>query len=273
MINPGKQIRRGYIELPPASGGVQLHYRRAGTAGAPLLVLLHQTPSSSEMYLQLMRALASRFDLLAVDTPGFGLSDALPGSFSIPAAAQAIHAGVKALHAGPCFWFGHHTGAALALQIAHDHPQQVARLAMSGPCLLDAQQRVRLPQLAAAIPSADDGSHLAALWSRMRAKDADAPAALIQREVLMAAAAGESYPQAYQAVVEVDTEAQLRALGCPTLVFAGSEDPLYGQLEAAAACLADGRKAEIPGARTFVCERNAAAVAKLLIEFFGDEHV
>ena len=272
-MSTGKQIRRGYIELPATSGGGQLHYRRAGTAGAPLLVLLHQTPSSSEMYLPLMRAMAAGFDLLAVDTPGFGLSDALPGHFSIAAAAGALHTAVQSLRPGPAFWFGHHTGAALALQIAHDHPQQVVRLALSGPCLLDAQLRTRLPQVAAAIPSADDGSHLAALWSRMRAKDADAPATLIQREVLVAAAAGESYPQAYQAVVEVDTEAQLRALSCPTLVFAGSEDPLYRQLDAAAACLADGRKAEIAGARTFVCERQTAAVAELLIAFFGDSHV
>ena len=132
-MSTGKQIRRGYIELPATSGGGQLHYRRAGTAGAPLLVLLHQTPSSSEMYLPLMRAMAAGFDLLAVDTPGFGLSDALPGHFSIAAAAGALHTAVQSLRPGPAFWFGHHTGAALALQIAHDHPQQVVRLAMSGP--------------------------------------------------------------------------------------------------------------------------------------------
>lgn len=259
------RIRRGYV----SAGRCQLHYRRVGEASAPLVVLLHQTPSTSEMYEPLMALLADRFDLIALDTPGFGQSDAIDGRFSIPAAASALSAAVRWLRPGPCFWFGHHTGAALALQVASAHPEQVARLAMSGPCLLDDALRERLPQLAAPIPARADGGHLQALWDRMAAKDADAPPAILQREALAGLAAGGCYPEAYQAVVEVDTEAQLRALACPTLVFAGTLDPLYRRLDAAHQLLKNGRKAEIPGARTFVCERQAAEVATLLTGFFG----
>lgn len=258
-------IKRGYV---PA-GRAQIHYRRAGQPTAPLLVLLHQTPSTSAMHEPLMRALADRFDLLALDTPGFGNSDAIDGEFSIANAGSALAAAVRWIRPGPAFWFGHHTGAALALQVACTHAEQVSRLAMCGPCLLDDKLRERLPQIAAPVPMADDGSHLRVLWERMVAKDAEASSEIRQRETLAGAAAGRCYPEAYRAVVNVDTAAQLRALSCPTLVFAGTLDPLYPQLDAAYRLLKRGTKAEIAGARTFVCERNVDDVARLLGEFFN----
>lgn len=261
-------IRRGYV---PA-GRAQIHFRRAGDAQLPLLVMLHQTPSTSEMYEPLMQALADRFDVLALDTPGFGNSDAIEGPFSVAAAGSALAAAVRWIRSGPGCWFGHHTGAALALQIASTHPEQVLRLALSGPCLLDDTLRERLPVLAAPIPVTADGGHFHALWERMRAKDPEAPLGIVLREALAAAAAGDCYPQAYRAVIEVDTEAQLRGLGCPTLVFAGTLDPLHPRLDAAFRLLAHGHKAEIAGARTFVCERQAGEVAALLSDFFGAKH-
>lgn len=259
------RIRRGYVDV--AHG--QLHYRRVGAAGAPVVVLLHQTPSTSAMYELLMLALSDRFDLIAFDTPGFGNSDPLPGAFSIAAAANALSAAASQLHPSSCDWFGHHTGAALALQVAHDRPEQVRRLALSGPCLLDDALRERLPTVSSYVAPAVDGSHLQTLWERIAAKDADAPLALRQREFLAGVAAGTCYSEAYASVIATDTAAQLRALTCPTLLFAGTKDPLYPQLDAAHRLLARGRKAEIAGARTFVCERDTAEVARLLVDFYG----
>lgn len=250
-------------------GRVQIHYRLAGQRGAPLIVLLHQSPSHSAMYELLMQRLANRYELLAPDSPGFGGSDGLLEGFSIPTAASALRAAVKLLRPGAHNWFGHHTGAALALQVASTHPEQVQRLALSGPCLLDETLKARLPTLATPIEVETDGSHLIPLWARLQAKDPSAPAALVQREVMAALTAGPAYPQAYRAVTEVDTRTQLQSLHCPTLVFAGTADPLYPQLDAAHRLLPQGQKAEIPGARSFVCEQQVETVAALLDEFFG----
>lgn len=260
-------IRRGYVQV----GRTQIHYRRAGEKGAPPLVLLHQTPSHSAMFEPLMRSLAPAFELFAPDTPGFGQSDAVGETFSVAGAASALAAALRVLRPGAVHWFGHHTGAALALQVAVTHPEQVARLALSGPCLLDETLRARLREMQ--VPSvSEDGSHLHALWTRLRAKDPHVPSALTEREVLSAAAAGGRYAEAYRAVTEVDTAAQLRALRCPTLVFAGTADLLHPQLDAAFRLLADGRKAELPGAGSYVCERQADDVAALLLDFLGDSH-
>jgi pimeloyl-ACP methyl ester carboxylesterase len=55
--------------------GVQVFYREAGPADAPAIVLLHGFPSSSNMFRNLIPALADRYRVIAPDYPGFGHSD------------------------------------------------------------------------------------------------------------------------------------------------------------------------------------------------------
>jgi pimeloyl-ACP methyl ester carboxylesterase len=55
--------------------GVNVFYREAGPADAPAIVLLHGFPSSSNMYRNLIPALADRYRVIAPDYPGFGHSD------------------------------------------------------------------------------------------------------------------------------------------------------------------------------------------------------
>lgn len=55
--------------------GVKLFYREAGPADAPVVVLLHGFPTSSNMFRNLMPALADRYRVIAPDYPGFGQSD------------------------------------------------------------------------------------------------------------------------------------------------------------------------------------------------------
>ena len=59
----------------------QLHYRIARPAGAPSappLLCLHQTPSHSGDWLPVMPALGEKRVVIAVDTPGYGMSDMPP---------------------------------------------------------------------------------------------------------------------------------------------------------------------------------------------------
>lgn len=55
--------------------GVNVFYREAGPADAPAIVLLHGFPASSNMYRNLIPALADRYRVIAPDYPGFGHSD------------------------------------------------------------------------------------------------------------------------------------------------------------------------------------------------------
>jgi pimeloyl-ACP methyl ester carboxylesterase len=55
--------------------GFKVFYREAGSADAPVLLLLHGFPTSSHMFRDLIPLLANRFRIVAPDLPGFGLSD------------------------------------------------------------------------------------------------------------------------------------------------------------------------------------------------------
>ena len=56
--------------------GRKIFYREAGDPSAPTMLLLHGLPTSSQMFRDLMPALADRFHLIAPDYVGFGHSDA-----------------------------------------------------------------------------------------------------------------------------------------------------------------------------------------------------
>jgi pimeloyl-ACP methyl ester carboxylesterase len=56
--------------------GVDLFYREAGSANAPVVLLLHGFPASSFMYRNLIEQLGSEFRVIAPDYPGFGYSAA-----------------------------------------------------------------------------------------------------------------------------------------------------------------------------------------------------
>src|ERR1700750_1310744 len=55
--------------------GVNIFYREAGPAHAPVVLLLHGFPTSSHMFRNLIPALADRYHVIAPDYPGYGQSD------------------------------------------------------------------------------------------------------------------------------------------------------------------------------------------------------
>ena len=63
-------------------GDINVFYREAGKADAPVLLLLHGFPTSSHMFRDLIPHLSSRFRVIAPDLPGFGQTTLLrrPGT-------------------------------------------------------------------------------------------------------------------------------------------------------------------------------------------------
>src|SRR3954467_15424558 len=55
-------------------GDLDIFYREAGPKDAPAVLLLHGFPTSSQMYRNLIPALADRYHLVAPDYPGYGHS-------------------------------------------------------------------------------------------------------------------------------------------------------------------------------------------------------
>ncbi len=148
--------------------GRNVGYRRAGSG--PPVALLHASPRSSAVLVPLGQALADRFTVFAFDTPGFGWSD--PLRMSRPDAADfgaALLATFDALGIASAPVYGSHTGAAIAVAAAILHPARIPALVLDGYALFTpAEQGEAMASYLMPIRPEWDGSHLAALWSRVK---------------------------------------------------------------------------------------------------------
>lgn len=106
----------------------QINLRENSACGGVPLACLHATAYSSRTFVALLAALDGRRTAIALDTPGYGESDAPPDEVGIADYADAI---AEALPAR-CDLFGYHSGVSIAVEIAIRHPQRVKRLFLMG---------------------------------------------------------------------------------------------------------------------------------------------
>lgn len=256
-------IRNGYADTPYG----QIHYRQLRQVDQPVLVLLHQTASSGQMFERLMSLLADDFHTIAPDTPGFGNSFPPPDGFSIEFLSSSLHAALEALDVPSCYIFGHHTGAAIAVQMAYTQPEFVRKVVLSGPPLLSEAQKDRLRASLKPIELVEDGTHLTTVWHRIRQRDPSLPLEIVHRDVLLTQMARRVAQRAYQAVFEQPVEQQLSALQQPTMIISGEYDTLRDSAEPAYSLLKNGQIRIIPGAGPYLCDQNALEVAQILRTF------
>jgi len=122
-------IRKIYVDGPFG----QIHLRlTARVPGVAPLVCLHATAYSSRTFVPLMQMATGR-QVIAVDMPGYGESDAPPGPIDIPGYADAVAVAIAELpEAGPVALLGYHTGVYVATELAIRHPALVERLVLIG---------------------------------------------------------------------------------------------------------------------------------------------
>lgn len=80
--------------------GVDVFYREAGPADAPVILLMHGFPASSHMFRELIPRLAGRYRVIAPDLPGFGFTHVPKErgyAYSFDALAKTADAFVEAL--------------------------------------------------------------------------------------------------------------------------------------------------------------------------------
>jgi len=228
-------------------GDRQVHYRRAGSG--PPVVLLHASPLSSAWHAELALALAAAgFCAIALDTPGYGLSDPLPiAEPSIADYASALAETLAALGIRRCGVYGFHTGASIALELASGRPELVAAAVLEGVTLPTAAERsALLRDYAPWFPPVWEGTHLVSHWSRVRdmfvfwpwfdrseqarlALPVPGPE-LIDAAVVDLLRAGEGYPRGYLAAFAQDNGPALARLAVPAAIVADRDDPLSAHL-------------------------------------------
>ncbi len=111
--------------------GLDIFYREAGPKDAPTILLLHGFPTSSQMFRNLIPALADRFHLVAPDYPGFGNSS-MPRvddfDYTFDRLAEVMEGFVQALGLKTYSLYVMDYGAPVGFRIAVRHPERVQAL-------------------------------------------------------------------------------------------------------------------------------------------------
>ena len=215
-------IERSFVRIK--SGLV--HVAACG-AGRPIL-LLHQTPRSWDEFREVLPLLGARYRAIAMDTVGFGDSEPLPaGSDSIETWAAAAHELLTALGHGHAVVVGHHTGAAIAVEMAASRPDRVEALVLSACPYVDAARRAKEPgkRVIDEVAAHVDGRHLQELWGRRQPFYPEGDTDLLQRFMVDALRAGEMAAEGHRVVNRYRMEDRLGRIHCPTLVIAPIGDP------------------------------------------------
>jgi pimeloyl-ACP methyl ester carboxylesterase len=112
---------------PTAPGEGRLRYLTAGS-GAPL-VLLHTVRTQAEHFRHLIPLVQERYTVYALDLPGMGYSQIVPGAaYDEPAMRAAVERLVTQLDLRDVTLLGESMGAVLALTAAADLPERVRRV-------------------------------------------------------------------------------------------------------------------------------------------------
>lgn len=235
MLHPASPpLRRAYADGPHG----QIHYYDAGGEGAPLL-LLHQSPASSSDWFPLIPFLAAAgVRTMMMDTPGMGLSDALPHEPVLTDYADAVpavldHAGVASAHLA-----GHHTGVQIAIEAAVRHADRVRSAALYGVPVMSAEEQERYWQqivtnekkglIHQPIPG---GTHLTDHFRRIEGFYSPVGA---QRMILSAMLAGPLWWHGHNAALRHDMVPALLAARQPLLLLSNPGEMLDANTRAAA---------------------------------------
>jgi pimeloyl-ACP methyl ester carboxylesterase len=228
--------------------------------------MLHGSPGDGQMLEHEIMAASAHFTVIALDTPGFGFSDPLPGqTLTVRDLAAATAEAMAALGLPPCRVFGTHTGAAIAIELGVGWPHLVTGLLMEGlPAFTQAEMDTLFQGYFAAMVPDPLGGHLTSTWVRFRDQftwfpwpsrdvrrlnpfDRPTPAD-IDLWVTMFYRGSRTYQPAYRAACHygqaaIEAAAALRAAAIYTATV---EDMLHPHLDRLPALQPNQRRVELP---------------------------
>jgi pimeloyl-ACP methyl ester carboxylesterase len=111
--------------------GIEIFYREAGPKDAPVLLLLHGFPTSSQMFRDLIPRLADKYHVVAPDYPGYGYSempDRAKFSYSFDNYANIVDKLTQQIGLDRYALYVMDYGAPVGFRIASKHPERVTAL-------------------------------------------------------------------------------------------------------------------------------------------------
>jgi pimeloyl-ACP methyl ester carboxylesterase len=258
-------VTRGYVSTP----GGQVHYRTAGSFGAPVIAFFHQTASSSRMFEWVMSELAPSFHCYAFDTPGFGQSWQPQEVPSVAWLGARLIEAIDALGIEHFVVCGHHTGGCVGLEIALAIPQRVRALSIIGPVTPSAEEREQFSRtfLEPFRPEAS-GEFLRTAWAYLRSIGAGSSVDLHTVELVDHLIAWRSMPLAFGAVWRQDAAAGLARVTSPLQLMCSRDDVLWPMFARACELRPDAATAIVAGG-DYQPDRDPVNVARALADFMN----
>ena len=225
----------------------QLHYRLAKPKQSseqlinktPLL-FLHPTANSSRIYNHLLAEMGNDRLAIAIDTPGFGLSDPPPFLSTIADYAAGIAEFISELGEEFNFkqvdLFGYHSGSKIAVLLAQQQPELVRRLVMVSAPIYTSEELIEEQKLLTT-PTPNiwltNGDVLKSHWQqRWDNRDELTSAWYVQREVAEGLDNLENTPKFNLAAFELQFDQQLPLIEHPLLVICPGDEFWLATLKA-----------------------------------------
>lgn len=112
-------------------GDLDIFYREAGPKDAPVVLLLHGFPTSSQMFRNLIPQLADKYRVIAPDYPGFGQSS-MPArdkfAYTFDNLADAVEKFTEKLELKQYALYVQDYGAPVGYRLAAKHPKRVTAI-------------------------------------------------------------------------------------------------------------------------------------------------
>ncbi|MBM3512116.1 MAG: alpha/beta fold hydrolase [Alphaproteobacteria bacterium] len=150
----------------PLADGRQIHYRRAGSG--PPLIIMHPSPNSSASMINAINAFSDAFTCLAIDTPGYGISDDfVDDPDMLWGYADALAKFLDGLGIEKSFVYGAATGAQIGIQFARKYPARIHAFLLDGNGDFTGDLDIA-PGYFQDVTPVRDGSHLIRIWDMCR---------------------------------------------------------------------------------------------------------
>jgi pimeloyl-ACP methyl ester carboxylesterase len=260
------RIRKAYAEGPFG----QLHYMVCGEG--PTLIMVHQSPDSMVQFDPVMRFLGERgLCAVAVDIPGYGMSDVPDHPPSIAEYAAIVPALLDHLGLQSASVLGHHTGALIVTDAALQFSERIDKVILNGPLPLTDDERTYFKTVMAAEKNwvrRWDGSHLIEQWEfRKNAQPEWTDLDAFHTHFIHGQLAGDTVWYAHEAVMDYHHELAIPQINQPTLILANTGDAIYAQSQRAREMRPDFEYAELEGGTIDIIDEQPLAWADAVAAF------
>lgn len=259
--------RRAYADGPFG----QVHYQMQGE-GRPL-VMLHQAPMSSDQFARAFGPLSKAgYRVIAIDMPGFGMSDPCEHAPAISDYAEVIPAVLDAEEIASAALLGHHTGALVAAHAAVHYPERVTGVILNGPLLVTQALRDNflsgLHKWEVGYQAQPHAAHMVELFDiRDRLAHGEVEPSRLSEYVVHSLIGRGAFWHGHHAAYMYDLKPTLMAIRQKGLILTNSGDNIHAHAHQAAALRPDFEIASISGGGVDIVDTHTEAWASIICDF------